>query len=198
MMEMNVLAELPIPILLIIFGGISLLIGFSGELRILNIIIVPPVSRAGRIIFIILGFILVALGICLILCSSDLNNNLEIIIDEPKGEIFSTDEHVKITVEGRINNLSPEWRTARIYVLVEPLEAEGFFTQKQVPASEKWAATVYLGGTGKHSARHGEQFVIRAVLTGNTLETRYNNIKELPEKKTILSDPVKLLVSRRR
>jgi hypothetical protein len=197
MMEMNILAEFPIPILLILLGGISLLLGFSGTLRIRNIIIVPPVSNAGRTFFKILGFILIALGIYLLLFSLK-NNNIEIIIDEPKGEIFSKDEHVKITVEGRINNFSPGWRAARIYILVEPLEAEGFFTQKQVPASEKWAATTYLGGTGEYSARHGEQFVICAVLTENTLETRYNNLKELPEEKTILSDPVKLRVSRRR
>jgi len=198
MTEMNMLGELPISILLIILGGLFLIIGFSGELRIKGFIVIPPIAPTGRIIFVILGFILVFLGIYLIFSDLDKKNKAEIIIDEPKGEVFSTEEHVKITVEGRINNFTQEWRGSRIYILVKPLETEGFYTQHQFPAAEEWTAIAYLGGTGEYSAKHNEQFFIYAVLTENSLESRYNSLDELPEKNTVISEPVKLRVSRKR
>lgn len=213
MIEMNSISGLPPFIWLIVIGGIMLLIAFAGKIKIKNFLIIPDISLAGRVVLGVIGGILITLGIWLLLFGARLRPGmevqtdkpiieepqpaLEIIIDKPTGEIYSTDEHVKIIVEGRILALPSEMEKANVYILVRPLDSGGLWTQKSAsPASDIWTVRAFLGGTGESSARDNEQFVITAVLTKEILASYYNNIKELPEKDTYKSTPVTLTVKR--
>ena len=187
---------MPIPAFILSIGVVFLLIAIAGKIKIPKFIEIPQVPTWGRVISGVAAVIFFFIGIVTLFPIP--YRPPSIIIDEPRGEIYSTEKHVSITVRGRIENFSNELKKANIYVLVQPLKAEGIWIQKpRVPASERWKANAYLGGIGEDSAKNGDQFYIIAVATPQKLKYKYNTIQELPDNNNYISEPITLTVRRR-
>ncbi|MFC2078064.1 hypothetical protein ACFLTM_04575 [Candidatus Bipolaricaulota bacterium] len=179
----------------IIVGAAFLVLALGGDLELFKRAIAHGPLRAwARIAAAIVGTGLLVVGVM------NIQNfrptpvtTAKLTITSPSDDITSIDEHVKIVVEGEISGTIKDPEGYKIFVLVHPLEATGYWVQKPgVSVQSAWEAIAYLGGTGSYSARDGERFQIVAVVASYELRDQYSDIDDFD----LVSEPVTLTVRR--
>jgi len=179
----------------IIVGAAFIVLALGGNLDFFKRIIVHgPLRTWARIIAAIIGTGLLVIGVMNIQnYRPTVVTTAKLIITSPAGDITSIDEHVKIDVKGEVSGTIKDPEAYKIFILVHPLEATGYWVQKPgISVQSSWEAVAYLGGTGPYSARDGEKFQIVAVIASYELRDQYSDIDDFD----LVSEPVTLTVRR--
>lgn len=179
----------------IVVGAAFIVLALGGDLGVFRRIIVRgPLRTWARISAAIIGTGLLVVGVINIQdYRPTLVTTAELSIASPKGEIITSAEPVRIVVKGDLSGTIKDPEAYKLYVLVHPLEASGYWVQKPgVSIQSSWEAIAYLGGTGTYSAHDGEKFEIVAVIASYELRDQYSDIDEF----ALVSKPVTVTVRR--
>ncbi len=180
----------------IVVGAALVVLALGGNISpIHKIFVKAPGGVWARVLLAIIGTGLLVVGTMNVIESRPAPvTTAELKIKSPEGEVSSLDEHVQIVVKGEVSGTIKDPEAYKIYILVHPLEATGYWVQKPgVAVQDSWEAIAYLGGTGPYSARDGEKFEIVAVIASYELRNQYSDIDDFD----LASKPETLTVRRR-